>query len=66
MVSGAGPGAARLKVTELYSPPRVTKQAHKFGLLPGFALDLTTIDPTDGKPWDFCDPVKRERERGNG
>ena len=50
-------------VAEIYSPPRVTKHAPRLGLLPGFALDLTEVGPTDGKPWDFCDPIKRERER---
>ena len=49
-------------VAEVFSPPRVTKHAHTFDLMPGFALDLTTIDPIDGKPWDFRDPKKRERE----
>ena len=51
-----------IDVAEIFSPPRVTKQAYKFDLRPGFALDLTTNDPVDGKPWDFRDPVKRERE----
>ena len=50
-------------VAEIYSPPRVTNIADKIGLTPGFAFDLTTVDPTDGKAWDFNDPVKRERER---
>ena len=35
----------------------------RFGLIPGFALDLTTIDPSDGQPWDFDKPEKRERAR---
>ena len=48
-----------IDVAEIVSPPRVTKQACKFDLRPGFALDLTTNDPADGKPWDFRDPIKR-------
>ena len=30
-------------VTEAYSPPCVTSLAHRFGLRPGLALDLTTV-----------------------
>ena len=40
---------------EIYSPPRVSavaKMCPSFGILPGFALDLTT-DHTDGRHWDF-------------
>jgi len=48
-------------VSEIYSPPRVTNIANKIGLTPGFAFDLTTVDPVDGKAWDFNDPIKRER-----
>ena len=40
-------------ITELYSPPRVTTMAERFKLILGLALDLTTIDPDDGLPWDF-------------
>ncbi len=53
-------------VSEMYSPPRVTEELKKMRsrhLLPGFALDLTVIDPADGKPWDFSIPEKRERAR---
>jgi len=42
-------------VSEIYSPPRVTKTARilsRRGILPGFALDLTTHDD-EGNPWDF-------------
>ena len=46
-------------VTEIYSPPRVTAMAEKFRMIPGLALDLTTLDPEDGKPWDFNDPAKQ-------
>ena len=36
-------------VTEVYSPPRVTKRASRHGLLPGGALDLST-------GWDLSKP----------
>ena len=48
-------------VNEIYSPPRVTAMAKHFGIEPGFALDLTTNDPSDGKPLDFSDPEKRTK-----
>ncbi len=32
-------------------------------LLPGFALDLTEVDPFDQQPWDFDRADKRERAR---
>ena len=56
----------RAVVSELYSPPRVTKEIVRMRsrrLAPGLALDFTVIDPSDGKPWDFNDPAKRERAR---
>ena len=31
------------------------------GLQRGFALDLTVVDPDDGKPWDFEIAAKREK-----
>ena len=50
-------------VTEVYSPPRVNISATKIGLVPGMSLDLTEVDPVDGKPWDFTDTIKRTRAR---
>ena len=47
-------------IVELYSPKRVTGMADMMNLMPGMALDLSTND-TDGKPWDFNDPVKRSK-----
>ena len=29
--------------------------------MPGFALDITCIDPDDGKPWDFDKLEKRQK-----
>ena len=43
-------------VAEMYSPPRVTVQAEKFGLRKGEAMDLT-------KGWDFTKKDHRERAR---
>ena len=48
-------------VSEIFSPPRVTKVANKIGLRSGFALDLSVDDPEDGKPWDFSTREKREK-----
>ena len=56
--------AMRRMVSEVYSPPRVTKvlsgmKGHP--LVPGFALDITCVDPDDGEPWDFDRPDKRNK-----
>ena len=55
-------GTDRADVAEIYSQPRVTREAQYMGLTPGFALDLTTCDD-DGRPWDFADPEMRQRAR---
>lgn len=55
--------ALRSIVVEVYSPPRVTaatKLLPELKIIPGFALDLTTVD-ADGKLWDFDDKVMRDR-----
>ncbi len=57
---------AKALVSEIYSPPRVTaliKQARMKHVLPGFALDITVLDPLDGEPWDFSLEHKRRRAR---
>ena len=51
-----GRAARRRMVSEIYSQPRVTRAISSMPslrLVPGFALDLTCIDPDDGMPWDF-------------
>ena len=51
-------------VSEVYSAPRNTaavKLLPELKLVPGFALDLTTVDPDDGMPWDFDNPRNREK-----
>ena len=44
--NGAAPGgvdsARKVDVCEIYSPPRITLQARKYGLRPGEAMDLMT------------------------
>ena len=55
--------AIRVMISEIYSPPRVSsiaKLCPSFGVLPGFALDLTTHD-VDGRHWDFDEDDMRER-----
>ena len=49
-------------VSEVRSPPRVTRLASQIGLSAGFAYDLMTNDET-GAPWDFHQQNLRERER---
>jgi hypothetical protein len=41
-----GGGGKGVDIAEVYSPPRITKQATKMGLTPGLAMDLNT-------GWDF-------------
>ena len=55
--AGVGPAAAQLNkvdVMEIYSPPRVTIQAEKYGLRSGEAMDLAT-------GYDFNDPEDRDK-----
>ncbi len=57
---------ARKIVSEVFSPPRITKALSRFPgaqLVPGFALDLTCVDPDDQQPWDFDRREKREKAR---
>jgi hypothetical protein len=53
--------ANKLGISEIYSPPRVTKVATELTFPVGFALDLSVNDPVDDKPWDFTQKHKRER-----
>ena len=56
-----GCASVRNDVSEVYSPPRVIAMAARMGLKPGFALDLTVVDPDDGRPWDFDCVDKRAK-----
>ena len=52
-------------VSEVYSAPRVTRAAKllpSLGVLPGFALDLSTCDE-EGRAWDFDEEDRREAAR---
>jgi len=54
-------------VSEVYSAPRLVKERgalRKAGLLPGFSLDITTLDPETGQPWDFNCAATRSKARG--
>ena len=52
----------RSTVSEVCSPPRITKEIREGQhLVPGFALDLTVVDSSDGLPWDFSRKSKREK-----
>ena len=56
---------ANMMVSEIYSPPRVTAAAKllpSLGWVPGFAMDLTTVDEND-RAWDFDDPEQRRRAK---
>ena len=58
--------AGRRLVSEIYSPPRITKEIVEGQwkhVAPGFAFDLTVTDPLDGFPWDFSRASKRNRAR---
>ena len=46
---------------EIYSPPRVTQVVTEIGLRAAWSLDLTTVDPEDGLPWDFNLEATRRR-----
>ena len=53
--------AVRTDMSEIYSPLRVSavaKLCPSYGVLPGFALDLTTND-SDGRHWDFNEEEMR-------
>ncbi len=52
-----------MDVAEVYSPPRSTKMAKKLGMKAGWALDLTEVDPDDGRHWDFTIKEKREKAK---
>ena len=47
-------------VSEVWSPPRVTKLAHEYGQSPGFEYDIPTCD-APRKHWDLDPPEQREQ-----
>ena len=48
-------------VSEVYSPPRVTGVVYQLKMIPGMALEVTTVDPEDSRPWDFNDRDKKQK-----
>ena len=46
----------QVDIAEAYSPPRVTEQAKRYGLIAGEAMDITT-------GWDFTKECDRQRAR---
>lgn len=52
--------AGDIDAVEIYSPPRVTKSAKRWGLEGGWSPDFTTKD-SDGKTWDFSKSKMRKR-----
>ena len=57
---------ARRFVSEIYSPPRITKEIVEGKwkhVAPGFAFDLAVTDPLDGFSLDFSRASKRNRAR---
>ena len=54
----------RILVSEIYSLLRITKEVTQGKwkhIAPGFALDLTANDPSDGMPWEFSSSGKAGR-----
>ena len=45
--------AMGVDVSDICSPLRVSSMAERIELKPGFAVDLSVIDPQDGMPWDL-------------
>ena len=58
------PGVAKLKVSELFSPPRVVSEIAglpELGLAPGSTFDLRS--DSEGNSWDFLRAGDRDRAR---
>ena len=56
---------AKIHVAEVFSPPRIAAAAKRHGLIPGWSLDLSMIDPDTGQPWDLSIPADRKRSDRN-
>ena len=50
-------------IVELYSPPRVSTIASKYGITSLGAFDITEMDPDDNMPWDLNLKSKRDKIR---
>jgi hypothetical protein len=64
LINGVSPGCARVKVTELFSPPRITKELRRLpilNLIAGNSYDLQ-VD-RNGQSWNFLRAEDRRRAR---
>ena len=48
-------------ILEIFSPPRVTQVAKHRGLRPGWAMDISSVDPWTGRSWDLSLKVNQDR-----
>ena len=53
-------GIVQTHVAEVWSPPRVTAMAGKYGLIPGSAYNIETNDES-GEAWDFDRAEQRNK-----
>lgn len=59
-VSFAAAVSHDMDVSEVYSAPRATEAARKMGLMPGWPLDICTVDE-EGHAWDFTNAKMRNK-----
>ena len=50
-------------IVELYSPPRTSALAEKYGISNKGSFDITENDPDDNMPWDLNKKEKRDKVR---
>ena len=50
-------------IIEIYSPPRTSVLADRYGITGKGSFDITGIDPDDGMPWDLNKKDKRDKVR---
>ena len=57
-------GDSRKHVAEIYNPERFTSKANRFGLKPGFAIDLTLQKNSKGEHWDLSKQADKTALKG--
>ena len=57
-------GDSRKHVAEIYNPERFTSKANRFGLQPGFAIDLTLQKNSKGEYWDLSKQADKVALKG--
>jgi hypothetical protein len=64
-MKACGPNSSQVMklVSEVYSPHRINSVVDRMGLVPGFSLDLTTVDPGHNRPWGFICQGKNKARR---